>query len=141
MPNIDCHFVGVHLSLPRIMILINLVVLHRGSEVGRVLGAPAQMDLMKVVPNGHSTSGPVQPPPPFSSNPPPMAPKPFSTAATAGTGPSYGGGGGSMAGRPGGANMYGGAPTTTPTRSPMGGSSGARGNIYPIAGLNPYQNK
>ena len=123
----------------RIMIIINLTILHRGSDVGRVLGTPTQMDLIKVVPNGHSGPAPVpaQPPPSMSSNPPVMASKPFHSAET---GPRYGG----MAARPSGVGggAFGGTPATTPpSRSPMGGSSGGRGNIYPIAGLNPYQNK
>ena len=119
------------LLITRIMILINLVVLHHGTNVGRVLGTPSQIDLVKVVPNGHSA----QPYPPASSNPPAMAPKPHLSTETAS---HYG----RMTARPGGGEAFSGTPVTTPsTRSPMGGSSGGRGNIYPIASLNPYQNK
>ena len=126
---------ALHALSTRIMIIINLAVLHRGSDVGRVLGTPTQMDLIKVVPNGHSAPAPAQPPPPVSTNPPAMAPKPFPPAET---GSYYGG----TPARPSGGGTFGGTPATTPsTRSPMGGSLGARGNIYPIAGLNPYQNK
>lgn len=110
------------------MIIINLSVLHRGIDVGKIIGNPNQMELLKVMPNGHSPS--LQPLPPVSSNPPAAAPKVFPAM---GAGTNFGGTGF----KTGGGGAFGGPSAT----SPMGSSPGARGTIYPIASLNPYQNK
>ena len=115
-----------YLFYTRIIILVNLTVVHRGIVVGKKLGdpkplevgianktnqPPAQQPLQPAQNGGWGGSAPTESKPFYGSSPAPP-PRPS----------SMGGG-------------YGGAPSTN--MSPGGGAR----RCVPIASLNPYQNK
>ena len=120
----------------RIIILVNLNVLHRGIVVGQKLGDPKPFDVQSV-------SGHPQPPPPQR--------QPNQPLQVHSTGPvqNHGGGwGGNQSGGTGPSKpFYGNSPAPAPRSSPMeGGGAFGTGSpsgrkTCPIAALNPYQNR
>lgn len=129
------------------MIVINLTVLHRGTEVGGMLGSPTNLDIS--VENGSSTghapptkiqpnsSGGFMARPPLAQNPPMAHPQ-----------STFGGPQGRPAPvqqSPPARQFYGGQSADYPTHhsSPMqhSGSQLSTRVVVPITSLNPYQNK
>ena len=139
-------------SLRRIMILINLSVMHSGSTVGKVLGSPKNLEITHIAENKSSvppSSKPLPqqvPRPPLNQNQPSNATfgnyqRPGNFAANSlpqqpvknelKTPPKQ------FYGAKTNTKQYG----ASPSFSGVGGSPLAGRNIFPIASLNPYQNK
>lgn len=142
------------------MILISLSVLHQGSSIGKIIGTPKNLDIA-VCENGSSSSLPPSKPP---QQPPAATPKPPLNQNQPSSYPTFGGhrGGkssssssGSMMAQPSvkqeqktptkqfygaqaNAKPYGRSPSSLPS---VGGSPITTRNVFPIASLNPYQNK
>ena len=123
------------------MVLINVTVIHKGSKVGSMLGQPKNLEI-KMCENGSSAqqiskpqpSVPYNNRPPLGNNqplrstfgnpvPPPSVPIEHKTPPKKFYGGTTTGGGGFRA-------------TPSSGKSPISGR-----NVFPIASLNPYQNK
>ena len=130
----------------RIIIIIALTVLQRGQEVGRMLGNPQQLEILKVGPgqpssNGYDSYRPQQNTPAAGMGYQQHQPQPQSTA------PPSRSAGGTMRSSSGGAFYAGGGgggpktPTRTAGMPGIRNTSPSQRNIFPINSLNPYQSR